>query len=142
MPRRHRAGREQPVDREEESQGCAAGVVGYAVMSLFGVLMSRPDGAAPHWLVQAVLGPLWHLSAFLAVCRRPFQYLDGVVRVQGSDARMAVMSLCIWSTGLVLICVGWRKRHSRTSTAARWLLVTLWFAVAFLNVYLFALFTL
>ncbi|WP_124330628.1 hypothetical protein [Desulfonema ishimotonii] len=112
----------------------------YIGASLSILIRSDDDGTIFNWKFQAIIGPLWHLSAFIEVVQRPFEYLDGVPRVTGEDILMALMTIFIWLVGGLLIFWYFLTSKNRKRIILS-ILLGYWLIVAYYNIYLYGLFT-
>lgn len=117
----------------------SAAYVGVSIVVFIG---SQVSGTLSSWLIQSLMGPVWHLSALISVCKTPFNYLDGVFRFSGEDLLMAVMSLCIWLSGGLLLTFSAHTESKRKRIISLIGLLFLWIIVGFLNILLYGVFSL
>ena len=113
----------------------------YLFISMLVLFVARSDGTIPYWPIQAILGPIWHLSAFVAIMHRPFDYLDNVTRVKGEDIFLSSISFCIWFFGLSLLVLWLLPFRRRRRQLLLLFLVIFWLVVGGFNIYLYGLFT-
>jgi len=113
----------------------------YGLFSILTVAITGVDGVAPNWLLQALLGPLWHLSAFISICRRPFEYLDGVVRLTREDALMGAVSISIWAAGAIILAPAVCCENVKLKRFFQILFFAFWIVVAIINIFFYGLFT-
>lgn len=119
--------------------GVAAG--GYFLASLFSMVLNNPHGATNSWVLQSLLGPLWHLGAFIQICKVPFGYIDGVVRFDQEVVTMLVQTSLIWIFGLLLVCLAKTPPEKFPRATFRIVLGVYWFIVAFINMYFWSIFS-
>lgn len=114
----------------------------YVVVSLIIYIGSREDGTISNWLIQSLLGPVWHLSAFISVCKSPFNYIDGGFRISSEDILMAGMSLCIWLFGGSVLSYTVYTESKNIKMLCLVGLVLCWFLVGWFNVVLYGIYSL
>ncbi len=112
----------------------------YIGVSVLIMLLSDKNGIPSYWWVQPISGPLWYLSAAISAIRRPFHYLDGVIRVKAEDIFTTLIFVSLWLVGLLplVTCLLSEQRKSKIFSIIGFLI---FWGVAFcLNIYLLSLF--
>lgn len=112
----------------------------YLGLSALFFIMSRDDGTIPVWIFQALIGPLWHLSASVAIIKRALVSLDGS-GLLNKNFLTGLASVFIWVfSGTIIVLWSWvEKKYVKIIFLIS--IIIIWLLVAYLNIILYGLFT-
>jgi hypothetical protein len=113
--------------------------IGVSSIVYFG---SREDGTISNWIIQSLLGPIWHLSSLISACRASFNYIDGGFRISGEDILLVLVSLVIWLSGGFFLCFSVYTESQNIKKLCLIGLLSFWFLVGWYNLVLYGVYSL